>query len=371
MGRALGVASWGLALLLAAFAFDDAILFVPGVAFALLGLVIPCWVGLAGRRVWVLRALSADRLVEDEPLEATIEVGYGRLGVPGGLLLDPLARDGVTLATPPTRARERCLRVPVVARFSRRGRQRIDPPSVVLRDPFGLVRKARRGAGRSTELLVLPRTERLRWATRASGERADAIELPSGRESLAAVDVDGLRPYRHGAPASRIHWPALARGAGLLERRLRADGDSGPLVALDTRCAGAEEHLDAAVRAAASIAFELGQRGRCDLLLPGQRRAIRIDQDPLGWARAHAQLALVEAATEGRAAVLELPRARLVFYVAARAPDRSLLADGRVAVLVLPDALAAGISSPPRFEVAGCVGFVVGAPSAQRRRRAA
>ena len=54
-------------------------------------------------------------------------------------------------------------------------------------------------------------------------------------EPMGATEVDGLRPYRQGTPASRIHWPALARGAGLLERRLRADTDSRPLVVVDAR----------------------------------------------------------------------------------------------------------------------------------------
>ena len=32
------------------------------------------------------------------------------------------------------------------------------------------------------------------------------------------LSKDLVRPYRVGTPASRIHWAALARGAGLLER---------------------------------------------------------------------------------------------------------------------------------------------------------
>ena len=93
----------------------------------------------------------------------------------------------------------------------------------------------------------------------------------------AAVDMDGLRPYRVGTPASRIHWPAVARGHGLIERRLQADGDSRPLVVLDARLPGPDaqsELLDAAVRAAASLVLELARRGGCGLLLPGEQRPI-------------------------------------------------------------------------------------------------
>src|SRR5205807_7539470 len=106
-------------------------------------------------------------------------------------------------------------------------------------------------------------------------------------DPLAAVDIDGLRPYRHGTSASRIHWPAFARGAGLLERRLRADSDMRPLVVLDARGSGPPEHLDAAVRAAASLTLELARRRGCRVLLPGERRGIVVEPDLVAWRRVH------------------------------------------------------------------------------------
>ena len=47
MRRSAGVALSGVVLMLAAFTFDAAPLFVPGVAFALLGALTPLWVGRA------------------------------------------------------------------------------------------------------------------------------------------------------------------------------------------------------------------------------------------------------------------------------------------------------------------------------------
>jgi uncharacterized protein (DUF58 family) len=38
--------------------------------------------------------------------------------------------------------------------------------------------------------------------------------------SIGDLDPDGLQPYTPGTPIGRIHWPALARGAGLQQRRL-------------------------------------------------------------------------------------------------------------------------------------------------------
>ena len=105
----------------------------------------------------------------------------------------------------------------------------------------------------------------MRWLGSGHSRR---LRLPDGRagsEALAAVDLDGLRPYRPGTPASRIHWPAVARGAGLIERRLQADGDARPLVVLDARTPASAgragvDLLDAAVRAAASLVLEFSAR---------------------------------------------------------------------------------------------------------------
>jgi uncharacterized protein (DUF58 family) len=194
-------------------------------------------------------------------------------------------------------------------------------------------------------------------------------------EPLGATEVDGLRPYRDGTPASRIHWPALARGAGLLERRLRADTESRPLVVVDARGSGPPEHLDAAVRAAASLVLELGGRVGCGLLLPGQHRPLEVEPDLAAWPIAHARLALVEGGPETRAPSLaQGARSAQVVYVAVtpqtRLPVGLAGAGVRAAVVVVPKALASAPSHDATFEVAGCIGFVVGAGRRPRERAA-
>jgi uncharacterized protein (DUF58 family) len=191
------------------------------------------------------------------------------------------------------------------------------------------------------------------------------------------VEVDGLRPYRRGTPASRIHWPALARGAGLLERRLRVDGDQTPLIVLDARGSGPAEHLDAAVRAAASLTLELARAGGSRLLLPDERRAIAIEQDLTAWPAAHARLALVEGGPRARAPAFQAVRSALglVLFVTARRIDRldAVLGaegwPGTAAVLVAPAALAP--RGRIRFSVAGCVGVSVQLGRRQPAREAA
>ena len=77
MSRAAGIALAGAGLILAAFVFDASGLFVPGVAFVVLGAIAPSWIWLASHGARVSRQVEADRVVEDEPIEARIVVGRG------------------------------------------------------------------------------------------------------------------------------------------------------------------------------------------------------------------------------------------------------------------------------------------------------
>jgi uncharacterized protein (DUF58 family) len=374
--RAGAVAVAGLALILVALLFDAAPVFVPGIALVVLGVVAPAWVQLAARAAGIERQLDSDRVVEDEPIEATIEVSRGHWGLPGAAVLDPLAGKPVLLYAPMSLlSGSQSASVRIVARFPRRGIRRIDPPTLVVSDALELARVVRVSPSPPQELLVLPRTERVRWAAGA-GEKWRRAAGMASVEPMGATEVDGLRPYRQGTPASRIHWPALARGAGLLERRLQADTDSRPLVVLDARGSGPPEHLDAAVRAAASLVLELGRRVGCGLLLPGEHRPLEVEPDLTAWPIAQTKLALIEGGPETRAPGLA-PGARSaqVVYVAAtslaRLPPGLLGAGVRAAVLVVPTPLITQSMHDATFEVAGCVGFVVGIGRRRRERAAA
>jgi uncharacterized protein (DUF58 family) len=374
--RAGAVAVAGLALILVALLFDAAPVFVPGIALVVLGVVAPAGVQLAARAAGIERQLDSDRVVEDEPIEATIEVSRGHWGLPGAAVLDPLAGKPVLLYAPMSLlSGSQSASVRIVARFPRRGIRRIDPPTLVVSDALELARVVRVSPSPPQELLVLPRTERVRWAAGA-GEKWRRAAGMASVEPMGATEVDGLRPYRQGTPASRIHWPALARGAGLLERRLQADTDSRPLVVLDARGSGPPEHLDAAVRAAASLVLELGRRVGCGLLLPGEHRPLEVEPDLTAWPIAQTKLALIEGGPETRAPGLA-PGARSaqVVYVAAtslaRLPPGLLGAGVRAAVLVVPTPLITQSMHDATFEVAGCVGFVVGIGRRRRERAAA
>jgi uncharacterized protein (DUF58 family) len=377
--RAAAVGVAGLALILVALLFDAGPLFVPGVALVALAVSAPVWVLLAVRSARIERHMESDRVVEEEPIEATIEVSRGHWGLPGAAVLDSLAGKPVPIhAQMSLISGGRSASVRIVASFPRRGIRRIDPPCLVVSDALELARVVEVSRSPPQEILVLPRTEAVRWVPGA-GEKWRRAAGVTAVEPLGATEVDGLRPYRPGTPASRIHWPALARGAGLLERRLRADTDSRPLVVLDARQSdesAESEHLDAAVRAAASLVLELGGRVGCGLLLPGEHRPLEVERDLAAWPVAHARLAMVDGGPDTRAPGLA-PGARSsqVLYVAAtpmaRLPVGLVGAGVRVAVLVIPKPLIGQAPQEASFEVSGCLGFVVGVGRRPRERAVA
>jgi uncharacterized protein (DUF58 family) len=384
--RAVTVAACGLALVFLAFFFDAAPLFVPGIALFAIGVLAPAWVWSSTRGARVRRHLSAERIIEGEPLAVTIEVrrafgigGWGRLEV-----LEPLTSERLRLGGSSPLRGSRGVRVQVVARFSRRGEQRISPPSIAASDPLDLARAQTPGDGAPQTLLVLPRTEAVRWLGSARSRRLKAGEGDAATEALAATDLEGLRPYRPGTPASRIYWPALAAGHGLVERRLQADGDRRPLVVLDARERGLgagrdSAALDAAVRATASLVLDLARGGGCGLLLPGQPRATMIDPELAAWPAAYARLAVVGTDADphpARAPMLASAAGRNgpLLYVTATSHERLAAAlassAGRGTVLlVVPDSelvdgrpRGAGARAVASLSVSGCRGFALGAP---------
>ncbi|MDO8210705.1 DUF58 domain-containing protein [Conexibacter sp. CPCC 206217] len=354
MRRAAGVVLLGLVLVGVAGVFDASPLYVPGVGFAAVGLLTAAWVELSARGLRIRRELDVKRIVEDEPVPVRIEIRTSRLPLPVATVEDPLLEGAMRL---PAGRRERTFTV--VARFGRRGRLQIAPPTVVLRDPFELIRRVVRGAGEG-ELLVLPRTSAVALARRrgADGRHGGLAALLGA----AATDVDGVQPYREGTSAGRIHWPALARGAGLMERRLRVEADARPLVVLDTRGAASRDELDMAVRAAASLTLAFARAGGCALLLPGERRPVTIGEELGNWPSAHVRLALVEGGDDMPVPALGgagMRRGALI-YVCARRIERLPPAAGAIArgpaTLVIPGRLAGREAS---FAVAGCNGYAV------------
>jgi uncharacterized protein (DUF58 family) len=360
MRGAIGTAALGVTLVLAAATFDAEPLYVPGVGFALLGVLTGAWVWAAARGASVARTLDSRRVIEDEPLRIRVVATAGRVTLPGSLILDELLEEPVRLDAQRSEAGIR-----IDARFARRGRKSLTPPSLLVRDPLGLATWKVPG-GEPDEVLVLPRVEPVR-AVESGGEGTVAGRFASPL-TAAEVEVDGVRPGEETTPASRIYWPGLARGHGLLERRLRADSDQRPLLVLDTRAPASDDDLDAAVRAMASLCVHLAHRGGCTVLLPRDRRPTTLEQTLGGWPHLHARLALVppgQAPLTGGFA----GRRGSVIYVCARVPARMPRAlagvSGGGRTLVVPGRMP---GYAPGFAVGRCIGYELSRAGARALR---
>jgi uncharacterized protein (DUF58 family) len=356
MVRVAGTFALGAALTAVAAGFASPSLYVPGIALMLLA---------AGAVVWVLGAASGAAVerrigpgtVEEErewPIEVTARTGP--LPAPGGELIEPLVRGSLPMAGRSSR------RMRVAVTFGRRGARRLEPVQVVIADPLGLVER-RVEAGGGQEVIVLPRIEPVRASGAGASASREAAAAARPAEAAAEIEMESLRPYREGAPASRIHWPTVARVGTLMERRLLADSDSQPLVVLDPSHPANEVALDMAVRAAASLCVHLARGGGCSLLLPGDRRAVDVGPDLGAWPSLHVRLALVEPVLGAPAARLESRRGAIFWVTGRPGPPRALERLNAERYLVSPGLMRGGAA----FTVAGCAGVALG----RGRRRAA
>jgi uncharacterized protein (DUF58 family) len=355
VSRARATVLLAAALALAAASFDSPSLYVPAVGLALLAALAAAWVGLAARGASAERVGGEWSVVEGEPYALVARLHGGRVPAPGGSLVDPLLQQPLPLAP-----RFGGL-VESRSSFDRRGRHELPALTLRISDPFGLrVASLRQSAG--PEVLVLPRIEPVQVPpgggalSRQSGEGQSHGDDAGLDAEAVDFEIDGLRPYRVGSPASRIHWRSVARGRELIEHRLVSGGGTDPLVVLDAHEPADRESLDRAVRATASLCLHLGRHGGCVLLLPAEGRPRRLDRGLRAWPDLHARLALVERTR--RPPALRRRRSGSVYWVSA-APDaagsaaRAGLVGG---YLVTPGERR----ESDAFSVAGCRGRPLG-----------
>lgn len=346
-------------MLAAGVAFASVTLLIPGVALLAVVAVAVLWSLLAGWGARAERASLPARLVEGAAFEVRVALRAGLLPL-SATLVDPALGQPrhVRAWRPRGRIELTCDGV-----LEHRGRHQLPPPGLRLGDPLGIAAREISGRGEVT-ITVLPRIEQIEAPGGGQG-RALGAELlgfgePSrsiGRESPSEPDLDGLRPYRAGTPASRIYWPALARGDELLELRLTPPGGTGPAVVVDAFEPASPDALDRAVRAAASLCVHLARRGGCELLLPAMRKPIAVGTNLESWPEAHVALALVAAdhGTPHPAAIsLDAP----VFWVSARAGAVGVPPAAR-GYLVSPAAATEPGGRPVAFTVAGCNGHAL------------
>jgi uncharacterized protein (DUF58 family) len=269
-------------------------------ALGLAMVIVAAWASVAAavRRLRVSREVLTPEVVEGGAVHLRFEVdGLRRLPVTLEAQVDgswvPLGAGGGELS--------------LVA--GRRGAYRLRPSPLRVRDALGIVRR-RLHAGRPEPLLVLPRPDAGALAARLWGGPADDLDL----------DLDGLAPYAPGTPIGRIHWPALARGAGLQARRFVAAGGP-PLVVVDMGGNPGASAVDWAARVAAGHILGLIRTGGCRVLLPGDRTATTVTDTAEQWRTVHRRLALMQPSAHApRRAPLADLQAGTVHVDAARAP---------------------------------------------------
>jgi uncharacterized protein (DUF58 family) len=275
MKRAGGLLLVAVALAVVAGALASLALFALAVGLLVVTLAAGASVAVAARRLVVTRSVPHREVGEDQPISVCLQVrGPGRLPLPVHLEAQvdtdrwvPLGEGGGRLQL----------------LVGRRGAWRLDPSRLRLRDGLGIVQWPL-VVGRPEPLLILP-TPDLRVPT---PPRPDA--------RAGDPDLDGLEPYVPGTPINRVHWPALARGAGLQQRRLATPAAGLPLVMVDTADTGDPRTVDWAARTAAGAILQLAGTGGCRVLLPGDQAATTVTDLTAAWRGVHRRLALLQPA---------------------------------------------------------------------------
>lgn len=359
--RAPATAALGAAFVAVGLGFGLEAALVCGIAILGLAVVAVGWVELATLGGTLERLPGPARLEESEPYLLRIRLRRTLLPPPGGELTDPLLERSVPVGPRWSRSLERAVWL------TSPGRIRLDPARLVVRDPLGLWQR-RLDSPAALDLVVLPRVDSVRWVgtgaeprgqSPGTGHASDAV---SRRGGPAQFEVDGLRPYQDGSPASRIHWPAVARTGEMIERRLVAGGEPRPLVVFDPRGASDPAHRERAMRAAASLCVELGRSGGCDLLLPGERRPFTIDPALRSWPEAHVRLAVSDP-DAGPQLLAALRGSAVLWVTAGRGLPGSLRGLRAGSFVITPT----GSRRMASFRVSGCFGYPVDA-GAERRR---
>lgn len=265
--RGRWLAALGLALIVVAFGLGDRDL----ARLAVLVLLLPLLAGWAVARsrttLHSQRWLTSARVAAGESVTVRIQLSNGSR-VPTGVLL---AED----VLPPTlgaRARfvvdrlgaQAGVEVHYPLRCERRGRYRLGPVAVRLRDPFGLAELGKSFAD-VDELVVTPAVHPLPLV-RLGGEWAGLGESTRRSVATAGEDDASVREYRLGDDLRRVHWRSTARRGELMVRREEQPWESRAVLLLDTRATahtgeGPTSSLEWAVSAVASVGVHLDREG--------------------------------------------------------------------------------------------------------------
>jgi uncharacterized protein (DUF58 family) len=258
---------------------------------------------LAARRLTVSRTVVEREVQEDDPVRLRFEL-HGIRGLPVRVEAEDESGAWVDLAVGAGF---------LEVRVRRRGAYRLLPSRLRVRDALGMFEWPLR-AGLPEPLLILPTPE---------GQANLHARHPA---TTPEPEPEGLRAHTPGDPLGRIHWPALARGAGLQVRRFAAAPGGLPLVVVDTAGTRDSHAIDWAARTAAGHILALTRSGGCRVLLPGDATETTIIELEAEWRALHRRLATLGTAVLGTPPQLarDTPTIRVRASAAPAGPARAL-----------------------------------------------
>jgi len=153
------------------------------------------------------------------------------------------------------------IRIPL----ARRGHFRIEPLHIRTGDPFGFF-EASATVGQGVSVVVYPRLEPLpRWRLPAAALEGSQVSPVRTLQTTPLATT--VRPYAPGDSMNRIHWKSTARHGEIQVKEFDLEQTADAWIVLDLQRGiqtgrGDESTVEAAVRAAASIADKALQENR-------------------------------------------------------------------------------------------------------------
>lgn len=242
----------------------------------LLGFALAGWTSayLGSAPLRLRRSMPAEAFEGESITVAFVAEGRGRAfvevrdSVPGllaGRVFVPLLRSGAVL------------RYETTARA--RGVHRAETAELQASGVTGMFVFRRRISAPGT-ITVFPRFVPLRYFPLPG--RTGTEQRSSPRAARTGLDVAGVRDFREGDDLSRVHWRSTARRGSLVVREFEREMEPGAVLLLDNRPhPGAPETFEDLVRAAASVAHYVTQRGQSVKVLTSRGREPLLETG--GW----------------------------------------------------------------------------------------
>lgn len=245
-------------------------LYVAAVAAASLVVVGAVVLVLGGGSAAMRRSVSPRRLTHGGDGGVTVELrNDGWLPAMPLLVSDTLppalaAGAGAPRFVVPTLRTGRTARLRYPVHGSARGRYRVGPLQVRMRDPFGATERVRRYSS-TEEVVVHPRIEPLAQ-TLARGTHHGTGASDARRLLNAGDEFYTMREYVTGDDLRRVHWPSTAHRSKLMVRQDEMPWHAEATVFCDTRAGahgggGPDSPLERAVSVAASLLCHLADHG--------------------------------------------------------------------------------------------------------------